>query len=142
MIFQLVLVLLTFLGYIYYKLVKNRNYWSDRGVPSTKFKFLLGDDGDLFFKEQEALHEWSLRIYREHPNKPYIGMWALFGKPYLMIRNDFELIRNIWIKDFDHFAIANTNVQSHPTTWKSDRNEKLMMSNVQSSYGEEWKNIR
>ena len=140
MILQLFLVIISFLTFAYYQLVKNRNYWSDRGVPSTKFKFLFGDDGDLFLKD--ALHPWALKKYQEHPNDPYIGMWALLGKPYLMIRNDFELIRNIWIKDFDHFAIANTNVQSHPHTWKSDRNEKLMMSNIQSSYGDEWKNLR
>ena len=140
MIFQIVLIILALLTIVYYKLSKNRNYWSDRGAPSTKFKFLLGDDGDLFFKE--ALHPWALRIYKEHPNDPYIGMWALFGKPYLMIRNDFELIRSIFIKDFDHFGVANTNVMSHPTTWKSDRNEKLMMNNIQSSTGDEWKNIR
>ena len=140
MIFQLVLVLLTFVGFIYYKLVKNRNYWSDRGVPSTDFKFLLGDDGDLFFKE--GMHVWALRVYQEFNNEPYVGMWAMFGKPYLMIRNDFELIRSIWIKNFDHFAVASNSVKSHPSIWPADRHEKLMITNLASSHGDEWKNVR
>ena len=69
-------------------------------------------------------------------------MWALFGAPYLMIRNDFELIKSIWVKDFDHFTLANGNTKSHKQIWPSDRNEKLMLHNVQSAQGEEWKNIR
>ena len=140
MIIEVVLVIIAVLTLFYYQLAKNRNYWSDRGVKSTTFKFLLGDDGDLFFKE--GMHRWALRIYQEFPNEPYIGLWAMFGKPYLMIRNDFELIRSIWIKHFDHFAIASSSVKDHHTIWPADRHEKLMITNLASSFGDEWKNIR
>ena len=137
---QIVLVIVALLTLFYYQLSKNRNYWSDRGVKSTKFRFLLGDDGDLFFKE--GMHRWALRIYQEFPNEPYIGLWGMFGRPYLMIRNDFELIRSIWIKHFDHFAIASSQVKDHHTIWPADRHEKLMITNLASSFGDEWKNIR
>ena len=141
MIFQLILVILAVLTYGYYKLTKNKDYWSERGVTNTGFKFFWGDDGPLL-KENMPFHEWALQIYQKFSNEPYIGMWTMLGKPYLMIRNDFELIRSIWIKDFDHFTIANDNTKSHKDIWPADRNEKLMLSNVQSAQGEEWKNIR
>ena len=127
--------------YGYYKLTKNRDYWSERGVTNTGFKFFWGDDKDLLVSKV-PFHEWNLRIYNSYPKDPYIGMWAMFGRPYLMIRNDFELIRSIWIKDFDHFAIANDNVLSNKNTWPANRNEKLMLNNIQSVHGDEWKNIR
>ena len=140
MIFQLILILFALLGYGYYKLSKNRDYWSDRGVTNTGFKFFWGDDGPLF--GEEDFHSWALRLYKSYPGERFIGMWALFGAPYLMIRNDFELIKSIWVKDFDHFTLANGNTKSHKQIWPSDRNEKLMLHNVQSAQGEEWKNIR
>ena len=129
------------LTYAYYKLSKNRYYWSERGVTNTGFKFFWGDDKDVFFS-QMPFHEWCLRIYKSYPKEPYIGMWTMFGSPYLMIRNDFDLIRSIWIKDFDHFTIANSNTKSNKDVWPSNRNEKLMLNNVQSAQGDEWKNIR
>ena len=140
MIVQIVLVILAVLTVFYYQLTKNRNYWSNRGVASTNFKFLLGDDGDIFFKE--GMHVWALRTYQEFTNEPYIGMWAMFGKPYLMIRNDFELIRSIWIKNFDHFAIASNSAKETPSIWPADRHEKVMITNLANSYGDKWKNLR
>ena len=138
--FQAIIIIFALLSYIYYKLTKNRNYWSDRGVTNTGFKFLWGDDKTIL--GEEPFPEFALRMYQSYPNERFIGMWSMFGRPYLMIRNDFELIRSIWIKDFDHFTIANDNTKNHKNMWASDRNEKLMLNNVQSAQGDEWKNIR
>ena len=85
--------------YIYYSLTKNRNYWSDRGVANTGFKFFWGDDGPLM-QQKETFQGWALREYNNFPNKRFYGCWAIFGTPYLFIRNDFDLIRSIWIKGF------------------------------------------
>jgi len=141
MIFQLILIILAILTYGYYKLTKNRNYWSERGVTNSGFKFFWGDDYPVFVT-QVPFHDWVLQMYQNFPNEPYVGMWSIFGTPYLMIRNDFELIKSIWIKDFDHFTIANGNTKNHKDMWPADRNEKLMLNNVQSAHGDEWKNIR
>ena len=129
------------LTYGYYKLTKNRNYWSDRGVTNTGFKFFWGDDGPTM-AQQVPFHQWALEVYQKYPNEPYVGMWATGGRPYLMIRNDFELIKSIWIKDFDHFTIASDGIRDNKHIWPADRNEKMMMNNIQSAQGEEWKNIR
>ena len=141
MIFQLILVLLALLSFGYYKLTKNRDYWSDRNVPNTGFKLFGGDDMGLI-KGEESFLAWVKRAHEGNPNERFVGMWRMLGSPYLMIRNDFELIRDIWVKDFDHFTIANGNVKHHKEIWPSDRNEKLMLNNVQSAHGDEWKNIR
>ena len=127
--------------YLYYALTKNRNYWADRGIPNTGFKFFFGDDKFLFEKS-ESIHSWASRKYNEFYGKPLVGMWSILGDPYLMINKDFDLIRSIYIKDFDHFAIANGNVKIHKDIWPASKNEKIMLNNVQSARGDEWKDIR
>ena len=141
MIFQLILIILAVLTYGYFKLTKNRDYWSERGVVNSEFKFFWGDDGPLL-KQELSIHEWALQIYQTFPNKPYVGMWTMLGRPYLMIRNDFELIKSIWIKDFDHFTIANDTAKTLKDIWPADRNEKLMLNNLSSAEGDKWKNLR
>ena len=80
--------------------------------------------------------------YKKFSGVPFYGKWGLFGEPELVLRNDFDLIRAIWIKDFDHFAIANTAVIPSRSIWPSSRQEKLMLQNIGNAHGDEWKNIR
>ena len=127
--------------YLYYALTKNRNYWADRGIPSTGFKFLFGDEKFVIDKS-ESIHGWALRHYKASYGKPLVGMWGMLGEPILLINKDFDLIRSIYIKDFDHFAIANNNVKTHKDIWPASKNEKIMLNNVQSAWGDEWKDIR
>ena len=92
--------------------------------------------------QKEAFKDWVLRLYKAFPCSPYIGLWTVLGTHYLMIRNDFDLIRAIRIKDFDHFAAADGNVASHKSVCPASKIEKLMLNNVQSARGDEWKDIR
>ena len=140
MIFQAILIFSAILIFVYYNLTKNRDYWTKRGVTDTGFKFFWGDD--TFIYSGEAIQDWLLKIYKKYPKDPYIGMWSVLGAPVLMIRNDFELIRSIWVRDFDHFTIANAGRKDVKDIWTSNRNEKLMMNNIQSAQGDDWKNIR
>ena len=82
-----------------------------------------------------------LEFYNMYDKAPIVGGWS-FGRPNLAIRNDFDLIKAIFIKDFDHFAIGSKETASRKSIWPSTKHEKLMLNNVQSSQGEEWKNIR
>ena len=54
-----------------------------------------------------TIGEQLQRIYREHSDKPYVGIFS-FDKPSLLIR-DPELVKNILAKDFqsfmDHIAL-------------------------------------
>ena len=94
MLVEIVLGLLAVLGFLYYQLTKNKNYWQARNIPNTGFKFFVGDDG-FFLTQKESVHEWGLRLYKEFEGVGYLGAWAMFGSPYIFIRNDFDMIRNI-----------------------------------------------
>ena len=141
MLVEIVLGLLVVLGFLYYQLTKNKNYWHARNIPNTGFKFFVGDDG-LFLTQKESVHEWALRLYKEFEGVGYLGAWTLFGSPYVFIRNDFDMIRNIWIKDFDHFAIADSSQGLNASTWPATRHEKLLIKNIQGRTGDDWKDLR
>jgi cytochrome P450 len=48
-----------------------------------------------------TIGEQLQRIYNEHSDKPYVGIFS-FDKPSLLIR-DLELVKNILVKDFQSF---------------------------------------
>ena len=58
-----------------------------------------------------------------------------------MIRNDFDLIRSVWIKDFDHFN-KTRGEEFVENIWPGSREEKLAIKNVANIHGEEWKDLR
>merc|ERR1719322_236235 len=92
--------------------------------------------------QSESGHDWGMKLYDQFKGVPFFGMWTLLGKPILMIRNDFDLIKSIWIKDFDHFAIADQTSHLQTQTWTSSREEKLVLNHIVSTSGDEWKDIR
>ena len=142
MLLEIFLLVLTSLVLVVcFKLQKHKNYWYERGVPNTGFKFFFGDDMFLFTRK-ESFHSYVWEEYKRFHGVPFYGKWGLFGKPSLVLRNDFDLIKSIWIKDFDHFAIANAAVAVSKSIWPSTREEKLMLNHVQNLHGDEWKNIR
>ncbi|XP_015114644.1 cytochrome P450 6k1-like [Diachasma alloeum] len=85
---------------IYRYMIRNFDYWKNRGVvfvpPSPIFgglaKFMVG---------RTSVGRFSKEIYDYAPDEPYVGFFG-FDKPMLMIR-DPELIKRIFIKDFDYF---------------------------------------
>jgi len=49
-----------------------------------------------------TIGEQLQRIYNEHSDKPYVGIFS-FDKPSLLVR-DVELVKNILVKDFQTFV--------------------------------------
>ena len=141
MIVTLLLAILTLLGIGYWYLIRNKNFWHERGILNTGFKFFWGDTRGFLF-QTEAIHAIELRQYKRFSGAPFYGSWGLLGKVYLNIRNDFDLIRAIWIKDFDHFGMAHGGVSLNRTIWPATREEKLMLTHVQNATGDDWKDIR
>ena len=133
----IVLMVLTFC----YKIQKHKHYWDERGIPNTGFKFFWGDD-TVFFTKKESMHSFFWEEYKSFPGVGFYGRWTMFGLPTLMLRNDFDLIKSIWIKDFDHFAIANSASKKNRSIWPSSREEKLMLNHIQNVHGDEWKTVR
>ena len=126
--------------YVYYKLSKNKKYWSDRGVPHTKFHFFWGNDKDIY-QGKISRHEKYKEEYFEFPGESLYGRWGLFGVPHLVVRNDFDLIRSIWIKDFDQFNETMAG-QAFSKLWQSSREERLAVGHVAALHGDAWKEIR
>ena len=73
--------------YLYYKLSKNKNHWSDRGVPNTGFVFFYGDDKDML-QGKRSMYDIAKEDYSKFPGERFYGGWTMLGQPYLMIRND------------------------------------------------------
>ena len=142
MFVELIIGLVAICVYLYYQLTKNRNYWKDRGVPSPEQNILQEFKviGTLVLGKT-SINDMMLEFYSAYDKDPIIGGLS-FGRPNIFIRNDFDLIKSIFIKDFDHFAIPSKEAASRKSIWPSTKHEKVMLHNLQGLQGEEWKNIR
>ena len=126
--------------YLYYRLSKNKYHWSQKGVPNTGFRFFWGNDKD-FLMRTRAMHDVAKEEYFQFPGESFYGGWTMLGQPYLMIRNDFDLIRAIWIKDFDHFN-QTRGADMADNIWPSSRKERMAINHVGNVHGEVWKDLR
>ena len=140
MILELCIGLGALLSILYYKLSKNKHHWSERGVPNTGFRFLWGDDKDVV-QQTKSFHQLTKENYFKFPGERFYGGWTMMGMPYLMLRNDFELIKAIWIKDFDHFNTTSP-AQMYENIWPSSRAERLATQSLATIHGEVWKDLR
>jgi cytochrome P450 family 6 len=79
-----------------------------------------------------AVGEQLQRIYNEHRDKPYVGIFS-FDKPSLLIR-DPELVKNILVKDFQTFMDRIITVEG--------RFDPLFGNNLGLLNGRLWQHIR
>ncbi|XP_044270810.1 probable cytochrome P450 9f2 [Tribolium madens] len=86
-------------GYFYFYVKKRQNVWNEKGIKYCKPKFLLGN---LELIRSKSFAEIIQEIYSNYPEERYHGFYQ-FLLPTLMIK-DPELIKQITIKDFDHFV--------------------------------------
>ena len=125
---------------LYYQISKNKYYWAKRGVPSTEFHFFRSNAMQLVLKKM-SWHEKNKEDYFQFPGERFYGGWTMFGKPYLMLRNDFDLIKEVWIKDFDSFNTKNVG-QLADKVWPSSRVERLAIDHILNAHGDTWKELR
>lgn len=89
-------------SFVYTFVLKHWSFFSDRdvkfvrGIPflGTAYKMLLGF---------EAMNDAYERIYNLYREESVIGMYDFGGSPVYMIR-DPDMIKQIAVKDFDHFV--------------------------------------
>ena len=89
----------TFLG-LYFHFTRNFTFWQKLGIPYVKPTPFVGNLKDCVLMKT-TIGEQLQRIYNEHSDKPYVGIFS-FDKPSLLIR-DPELLKNILVKDFQTF---------------------------------------
>ncbi|KAG4071054.1 hypothetical protein HA402_001491 [Bradysia odoriphaga] len=96
-IFLICVSLWLFRGYVN----KKYDYFKNRNTPFLRPCFLLGNTAGLNFSKYVPT-EFEEMMYNKFPDKKLYGYFD-YLKPVYQIR-DPELLRQIAIKDFDHFA--------------------------------------
>lgn len=120
-----------FCYFIYHKLKQPHNYWSKLGVKNPKPTFLVGNNYGVMLKS-EAWSEAIRRMYTEFPNEKFIGIYE-FLSPAIVLR-DPEVIRQITVKDFDHFM-------DH-AEFIPDGVDDMWSKNLFASRGDRWRDLR
>lgn len=105
---SLILVSSIVLLIVYQCVLKNWNYFAKQNVKCVRGLPLIGVHYRMIFG-RESFYDSFRRLYQALPNERFFGMYDLLGKPAYVIR-DPELIKQIGIRDFDHFVNHQFNV--------------------------------
>lgn len=117
--------------YCFYKYVMvPRSYWKERGVPFDPPLPFFGNFYPIMSRQQSFFH-YQGDVYKKFPNDRYCGNFQL-ATPTLFVR-DLDLIKQIGVKDFDHFT-------DHRTITSS--NDTLFYKNLIVLKGDEWREMR
>lgn len=104
-------------------------YWHRRGIKYVPATSPFGNFG-ASFTQQMCMGE-NAQIHYRNTTEPYIGIFACV-RPVLLVC-DPELIRRIFIKDFQHFV-------DHGIY--SDEKRDPLSAHIFAINGEKWKNLR
>jgi len=78
--------------------------------------------------------ETTDQIYKDFPNEKIIGTYGPMGKRTIVIK-DMEIVKNVLIKDFDHFVDRRHLIASRKAN-------KYFMDMLSVMNGEKWKEMR
>jgi hypothetical protein len=102
---MLLLVVLLF-GLLFRWITKSFDKWAKIGLPHDKPSFPYGTHNIL--AGTKHLHKFADEDYKKFKQEQNLKVhgWFIFGKPTLSI-NDAELVKQIQVKDFNHFVDRN-----------------------------------
>ncbi|XP_055696257.1 cytochrome P450 6a9-like [Lutzomyia longipalpis] len=127
-LFLVSVVTLLVAGYLYVK--KKFQYWEEKGVPYVKPQFPFGA-----LKEMGRTKHSSTvftDIYRELKGKDVFGGMYFFTQPVVMPL-DLELLKNIFVKDFQYF---------HDRGLYVNERDDPLSGHLFALSGQRWKNLR
>jgi len=136
-----ILLFFVLLGVLLYRwITKSFDKWEKMGLPYVAGTFPYGSHNIL--DGSKHLHEFAEEDYNKYKidQKQKVHGWFLFGKPTLSI-NDVELIKQIQVKDFNHFVDRNEYNMSQSFLHGGDL-DKLWGLSMDAASGDTWKNIR
>ncbi|CAG9858554.1 unnamed protein product [Phyllotreta striolata] len=128
---QLILIAIFLIALFYYFGVKPMYHWKELGVQQTPAVWVFGDNWKNILK-LESFAEMVKRVYDEVPGVSYSGMYQ-FTTPTLVLK-DAEIIKQITVKDFDHFLDRRSFV--------SEEADPLFGKNLVSLKGQKWREMR
>ncbi|EAT33123.1 AAEL014603-PA [Aedes aegypti] len=133
----LLATVITVFVYLYRLITKNNDYFHDKPIPSLKARPLLGSTGPLLLK-QVTFADFVSYVYNKFPGVKVLGMFDTLT-PFFVIR-DPELIKQIAVKDFDHF------MDHRPFFGESAESEEhpyaLFKRVIFALNGQRWRNMR
>ena len=138
MFWELLLAIIALLSYMYIKYVSKFDYWKKLGVPCFDRTTQTRLNWDKYLKRRSH-HELKREEYDSFNGERYYGVFN--GTSHVLtIRDDFDLIRSIMVKDFDNFGMLRLGpLRNIPP---ANRVEEIMFKGILVVYGEEWKNVR
>ncbi|KAK9885367.1 hypothetical protein WA026_010863 [Henosepilachna vigintioctopunctata] len=128
------IVILLFTGVVlmvYLFLVKPYSYWAKKNVPTGKFIPVVEDVLNLILG-RESMLDMVQRMYNKVPTGRYTGAYQ-FRSPIFLIKSP-ELIKEICVKDFDHFMNRRSILP------KND--DDIWSKNLAALTDQPWKNMR
>ncbi|KAL1402070.1 hypothetical protein pipiens_006243 [Culex pipiens pipiens] len=126
---------ITIFALVYRHLTKNNDYFHDKPIPSLAVKPGIGSTGSLMFKRC-SFSDYIKSIYDKFPSVKVFGLFDT-TMPFFVIR-DPELIKQIAVKDFDHFVDHRT-IMGNDDSGDSPR---LFGNSLFSMNGQRWRDMR
>ncbi|XP_065075485.1 cytochrome P450 9e2-like [Ochlerotatus camptorhynchus] len=130
-VFLLVSALVGFLVLIYRYATAYADYFDQRGIKYRKPTFLLGNLGPIIFQRTTPTANLT-ELYRQFSGEKAYGFFE-FRRPTIILR-DLELIKRVFIKDFDHFV--------NHTAPIDEQMDSILGNGLISLKGQKWKDMR
>ncbi|XP_026474278.1 cytochrome P450 9e2-like [Ctenocephalides felis] len=109
----------------------NYKYFEKLGIPYVKPVPWLGNMTSFVFR-QTSLMDFIANLHKAFPDRKFIGVYE-FRNPIVLV-NDPELIKQITVKDFDHFIDHRFTIDPNV--------EPMFGRNLVSIKGNKWREMR
>ncbi|XP_063915553.1 cytochrome P450 9e2-like [Zophobas morio] len=126
-----ILVAAAAVAFGYWSLTRPRNYWAKKGVKQGPPSFILRDILEMVLRKR-SFAEMVQIVYNMCPNTRYSGFYQFFV-PTLVLK-DPELIKQITVKDFDHFVDRRNFIP--------EDSDPLWSKNLVALTGRKWREMR
>ena len=137
---EIIIGLATIVVLFYLYVTSKWKYWTKRGIYQVDNVFPFGSF-PAFFTKKEAFNDIMLRHVDDTKGQPFYGAY-FFTKPILML-TDADLIKQVLVKDFDHFVDRDGSGGFMKTLKQSNaRSDKIMLNQMTTLTGDDWKNLR
>ncbi|XP_052862555.1 probable cytochrome P450 9f2 [Anopheles cruzii] len=113
---------------------KNYFYFADKPIPFLKPSFPFGNQGPMMMRKV-TIFQHSRMLHEAFPDARVFGMFHMRQPMYLV--RDPEIIKQITVKDFDHFV-------DHMATGMDDNtnDDMLLAHSLISLRGQKWRDMR